>query len=390
MVICAAGAIDAYYVAAQHKRKKEYSTPVSSANPQPRIDDLTCARAIFAGWVFAYHLNLQVLDAVPFGIASPVVGRGYLGVDGFFMLSGIVLAYAHPTLGLGGREFRNFWWRRLLRIYPVHIVVIALLAILLVGGALAGLTPRVPERFGWDELARHVLLLHGWGLSDRWAWNYPSWSISTEWAGYLAFPLLWLALRRLPLAAVWALPPLAGLGLAVVEQGGAGAHLNLTFAGALPRFFCEFIAGMALARLRAAGCLRPAPWLGAGGLVVLAAGLWLGRDAVAVAGLFLLLARLAAPGAAPVLAPVPGLIFLGTLSYAFYMSFAPVEVVLAVLTRRAEIVPADHPVAFAFFTTAATFALALALHRWVEKPALAWARPPRRATQTPGNRTPGN
>ena len=48
------------------------------------LDDLTCARAIFAGWVFAYHLNLQLLDALPFGAVSPVVARGYLGVDGFF------------------------------------------------------------------------------------------------------------------------------------------------------------------------------------------------------------------------------------------------------------------------------------------------------------------
>jgi peptidoglycan/LPS O-acetylase OafA/YrhL len=346
---------------------------VTRAAPPARIDDLTCARALLAGWVFAYHLNLQLLDALPFGALSPVVARGYLGVDGFFMLSGLVLGHAHPTLRLGWWGVHNFWWRRLQRIYPVHISVIGLLVLLLAAGALAGVAPRVPERFGLDELARHALLLHGWGLSDRWAWNYPSWSISTEWAGYLAFPVLWTAVRRLPVAAAWLLSALAGIGLAAVEQGGAGAHLNLTFAGALPRFSCEFLAGMALARLLAAGHLRAAPWLAPAGLAVLVAGLWLGRDALAVAGLFLLLAWLVARPT-PILAPVPGLVFLGELSYAFYMSFAAVEMVLAVLTRRLDVTPADHPAAFALVTTAATFALALALRRWVEQPALRWRR----------------
>ncbi len=56
-----------------------------------RIDDLTACRAVFAGWVFLYHLNLHL---GPGGLAwlRPLVGRGYLGVDGFFVLSGLVLA----------------------------------------------------------------------------------------------------------------------------------------------------------------------------------------------------------------------------------------------------------------------------------------------------------
>jgi len=346
---------------------------VAAASPQPgaRIDDLTCCRALFAAWVFAYHLHLQ-LYALELPVpASRVVGRGYLGVDGFFILSGLVLGHAHPALELDWAALRRFWARRLLRLYPVHIAVIILLAALFLGGSLQGLVPRVPERFGLDELARHVLLVQGWGLSDRWAWNYPSWSISTEWAGYLAFPVLWLGMRRLPIRAVWAVPVLALLGLALVERGGAGAHLNLTFAGALPRFFCEFVAGMALARLLAGGAV-PRGWLGAAGMGVLAAGLTIGWDAVAVAGLFLLLAWLAGRGCRPVLARLPGLIFLGDLSYAFYMSFAPVEMVMAVAARRLGLEPGAHALAFALLATGLTFGLAVALRTLVEKPALAW------------------
>lgn len=351
-----------------------------------RIDDLTCCRALFAAWVFSYHLNLQLFEADLFGFVTPLVARGYLGVDGFFLLSGLLLAHVHPDLGLSRGDMRRFWLRRLLRIYPVHIAVIILLAVLWGAGGALGLTPRVPERFGGDELARHVLLLHGWGLSDRWAWNYPSWSISTEWAGYLGFPLLWLVLRRMPGRWVMVLFLLLAGGLALVELGGGNARLNLTFAGALPRFFCEFVAGMALARMlhlvptRVSG--HPFIWTRLAfiwtglafiwtGLGLTGLGIALGRDVVAVVGLFLLLAAVmlaARAGRAPRLAWCPGLVFLGTISYAFYMSFAAVEMALAVLSRRLALVPAAHPVAFAVLATGLTFALALLLWRWVERP----------------------
>ena len=341
-----------------------------------RIDDLTCCRALFATWVFTYHLNLQLFDVELFGFAGPFVRRGYLGVDGFFLLSGLLLAHVHPNLGISRGDLRRFWLRRLLRIYPVHIAVIGILVALWLAAGGLGLTPRVPERFGGDELARHILLLHGWGLSDRWAWNYPSWSISTEWAGYLAFPPLWLALRRMPVCWVVALCVALVFALALVELGGKNARLNLTFTGALPRFFCEFLAGMALARilgalpLRIPGHLLIGPSAGLGlGLVAL--GIASGRDVIAVMGLFFLLAALmvaAHTGRGPWLAWCPGMVFLGNVSYAFYMSFAVVEVVLAVLSRRLALNPADHPAGFAVLATTLTFALALVLWRWVERP----------------------
>ena len=30
------------------------------------------------------------------------------------------------------------------------------------------------------------LLVHAWGVLDELTWNYPSWSISAEWAAYLS------------------------------------------------------------------------------------------------------------------------------------------------------------------------------------------------------------
>ncbi len=354
-----------------------------------RIDDLTCCRALFAAWVFAYHVNLQLgRPDWPLGLGA-LLDRGYLGVDGFFILSGLVLALAHPELGLHRAGLADFWRRRLARLYPVHLAMILLLAALLGLGLLAGVTPREPERFALAELLRSLLLVQAWGFSDRLAWNYPSWSISTEWAGYLAFPLLWLLIRRLPPALLALLPPAALAALLVV--GAGPGRLNLTYGGALARFFPEFLAGMAitalLARSGRAWAARPVRFpravsaiagrrgsLAAMGLLVAIAGLAL-PDGVVVAGLWLVLAGLslaAGQGSGVTLARWRVLRGLGVMSYAFYMSFAPVEMIQAFLWRRLATAPADRPVLYVLLTTAMTLALGFAAWRWVERPARRW------------------
>jgi peptidoglycan/LPS O-acetylase OafA/YrhL len=340
-------------------------------NPRAEITDLTICRAVFAAWVFAYHVDLHAQFSVSLGPCVGLVQRGYLGVDGFFLLSGLILARVHPELAENPGGAWRFWGRRLARIYPVHLAVIIILAAIVLSGLALGFAPRDPQRFTLAALVENLLLIHGWGFSGHLAWNYPSWSVSTEWAGYLLFPALWVCIGR------WR-PIIAGqiivicipvLGL-VAYLSGQG--LNLTFADALLRFFPEFIMGMATARMvPVCADVLPAKALAIAGFALAAAGALLWSDITTVLGLWLALFGLTmqADAERPALfskAPLPR--FLGRLSYAYYMSFGTVELLLAQIYRHLGWDPAGSKLLYAGAMTLMTFALALSLHVLVETP----------------------
>ena len=338
------------------------------------ITDLTCCRALFAAWVFAYHVNLQSHYAHLLGPVGRIVQRGAMGVDGFFILSGMILAYVYPTLAPTFSDARAFWAKRLVRIYPLHLATILAIASMLSTAWLLHLQPRDPERFGVRELLSHLALLQAWGVSGRWAWNYPSWTISAEWAGYLLFPILWPLLRGRKGMSLAAVLLAALLGAAAARVASAEYGLTLTYDGGLYRFFPEFIAGTAiiplLQRLPARVPGHPVAALGAA-LVVSAA--ISGQELAILAGLWLVLAGLMQAGQQErraLLGRVPGLEWLGEVSYSFYMSFALVETLQATAWRYFQADPAAHKVIYGVTVTAMTLGLATLAHRLVEEPAL--------------------
>ncbi len=190
------------------------------------IRQLTGIRFIAAAWVLLYHFQgpLGTLGLTDIPVFSDVVRVGRLGVDLFFALSGFILTHTYLTrLGprLHVRATLEFWWLRLARIYPVHLVMIVAAAL----AAVAQAQITNSEIKGWlnpVDLVKQLLLVQEWGPNPERGWNFVAWSISMEWLAYLAFPILVLALwvfaRRLPtalLVAGWtlALVPLIVYGL---------------------------------------------------------------------------------------------------------------------------------------------------------------------------------
>lgn len=213
---------------------------------RPEIRALTGLRALAALWVVLFHIGLAWPVAVPLQ-SYAFYRRGYLGVDLFFVLSGFVLFYNYgDRVVLGAstlRQYGAFLWRRLARIYPIHIATMVAWMIA------ASLHPEIPV--DWDPFGVlcNVLMVHSWGWLPEWQLNAPSWSISAEWFAYLAFPLLvWAARVRSALGALYG--ALAAYLLFGVAVGGWLAVPDLEGASAfeftLERIGFQFVAGMLL------------------------------------------------------------------------------------------------------------------------------------------------
>ena len=85
------------------------------------IKPLTSLRGLFALWVLAFHLGIW--SPLPGWNHLPVVSRGYLAVDFFFVLSGFILARAHGSnfqARLSLADYRDFVVKRAGRLFPLH------------------------------------------------------------------------------------------------------------------------------------------------------------------------------------------------------------------------------------------------------------------------------
>jgi peptidoglycan/LPS O-acetylase OafA/YrhL len=345
------------------------------------LSDLTAVRGLLALWVFAYHANLHL----QFAGFDGVIGRGYLGVDGFFILSGLVLAHRHPRPAQTVAAYGRFWWRRLVRLYPTALAMLMLLGAGLLLARISGVHPHDAFRADGREFTLQLLMLNGWGFSHGWTWNYPSWSISTEWAGYLLFPLLALLATRCDGRGSVVAAAVAALALLLLS-GFSATGLNLSYQGALLRFFPEFIGGILLARLLRRGLPRsgrpqsgqplrlPLILTAATGIVLLVLGVWLrdittAGDAVTTIGLWLIIGALAA-GGQRVFARLPVLVTLGAISYPFYMAYAPVELVFSRAWGHWHLDPTRWPYLWLLPMFVGVLGLSLVTARLVERPAL--------------------
>jgi peptidoglycan/LPS O-acetylase OafA/YrhL len=254
------------------------SLPANEAAATPaHLDALTGIRGIAAWLVVLYHIRLSLADILPAPVIA-AMAKGYLAVDLFFILSGFVLwyNYADRLRARGLSEAGVFLWRRIARIWPLHAVILALfVAFALVLAA----TGRSTSGYPFAELPLHLLLAQNWGLTPELSWNHPAWSISTEMAAYLLFPLMvlaapWDRLRPAALLAL-ALALLGAIHLLFAANGHAALGEDIVRLG-LWRCLLEFSLGnvLCLLWLRWRGRPPAARWAAVAGAAALAAG-WL-------------------------------------------------------------------------------------------------------------------
>lgn len=168
-------------------------TPAAIPTPAPKrseIRALTGLRGVAALYVVFFHANGLV--AFP-ELVKPFIRHGYMSVDLFFILSGFVMAITYADWfrdGFSFASFKKFLLARVARIYPLYILMTVITAI--------AITTFLSSTYHFDDnvlraLPFNITMTHVWGLA--YAIVPPSWSISTEWAAYLLFPIsIWLAM----------------------------------------------------------------------------------------------------------------------------------------------------------------------------------------------------
>lgn len=343
------------------------------------LRQLTAFRFFAAAWVVLFGFWGLLRPESVFGPPPALVAKGYLGVELFFVLSGFILSHVYAEARTAGRfRYGGFIWARVARIYPLHLLTtLAMGALALLAGAIGAAVEH--DVANPAALPANLLLVHAWGVLPSGSWNHPSWSVSAEWAAYLAFPLFAAGVARLRGRPAVGL----ALGLAVVFAAYA---------------LFERAAGFPLTRattgwgwLRIAppflyGCLLHGAWRDGAGpegrAARLAALLFLAMMGVAAAlqapdsvtvgaagGLILSLAGMSASGARALASPA--WVWLGEVSFALYMVKTPVEVslgnVLKRLTGTAD--GAAWPLWSWLVLLAGALAAAAAAHHLVERPA---------------------
>lgn len=306
--------------------------------------------------------------------ASPLFQRGYLATDFFLILSAYVLGRAYGRKVLSGAiSDERFLAKRVLRVWPAHIIVLA--AFVLVAGlsATVGLTAHDPTHFQWRNLPAQALLIHAWGLDLGAGWNLPTWSLSALVICYAAFPTLWRKLSRVTEAVALFIGGVVVIWAAnMFSQGLYGRVLydlpfNLGVLRALPLFaFGAFIARASELNWPSER-LAPAIAVVAGVMVM---GLqFVGRyDLLSVILLGLLIAAggvIQFPRGAPIAA------LASRISFALYITHILVAMVWFRATRLV-IVRLDLPEAAQWLLWALAFpvavATALAFERWIDSP----------------------
>jgi peptidoglycan/LPS O-acetylase OafA/YrhL len=108
----------------------------------------------------------------------------HAGVSIFFVLSGFILSYNYPVAFKTMVEVKNFWIKRFVRLWPLHLFTLLITIVLL---------PKfIPTENVILSFLANILMLGAWIPLNNFyhLFNTISWALSAEVFFYLLFPLL--------------------------------------------------------------------------------------------------------------------------------------------------------------------------------------------------------
>ena len=289
-----------------------------------RRNDIQLLRGVAVTLVFLFHLKI------------PQFRSGFIGVDVFFVISGFLMAIT--LRDVTGPDIRQFYARRLKRIMPAYLLVLACLVMLapflFIPPHVNAFLKDVPALlFGFSNIQM-------WAQTDYWQDRYfaPAmhfWSLGVELQFYLFLPVIVLFHKRTHLFTI-SLLALSLVVCALVQPYSAKTAFFL-----MPLRIWEFLAGFYLAKLGARNPLTERPrmalvmFYGALATLLLLATLPIPPRAFpwpwavpAVAATVVILACVYEARSAAERALFAVLEYIGELSYSIYLVHFPVIVAL--------------------------------------------------------------
>lgn len=285
-------------------------------NTRSDLHGLTIFRFIAAFYVFLFHCNLRYKADVPDWIQL-FLGNGAVGMSFFFVLSGFVMAWASRD-GIK----KDYYLSRLARVYPTYLLM-------------GVLTLPFLFEYNYNQVFSYLFIFitssQSWFPDSFSNWNFGgSWSISTELFFYLVFPLLLPTIKKKPVHALLIAISISSVIIPLAIAIGNNIRFPLYYISPMHRL-PEFIAGVALGCIFIEG-VRLKKW--GAGLLILSVVLmvfaspihndgWMRNNYITLPSTCLIVYFLASSGVRKNIITMP-LIYLGKISYSFYLMQLPI------------------------------------------------------------------
>jgi peptidoglycan/LPS O-acetylase OafA/YrhL len=313
---------------------------------------------------------------------SGIAGAGAFGVDLFFALSAYLITglLLREKAERGHIDVRAFYARRILRIWPLYFLFIAIAAAIPLWDH--------AQKLGWPYVAGYLLLAGNWvyafkGLPASVA--IPLWSISIEEQFYLFWPPILRRITRRNLVYVvvvlLAVANLARIVLVAAHASGAAVEYNTLaridpialgiLAACLlgdrpPRFSPTVRFALALAAISTCAAIGTYGHLNRPQSAAPTVGTLVGRPLVAVAAAAILVAFIGAKGPGRILT-FPALVYLGKISYGLYVYHMAGVLIAEHILRDG---PSSRHQGAALLGLLLTVAFSAISYRWFESPFL--------------------
>jgi peptidoglycan/LPS O-acetylase OafA/YrhL len=337
-------------------------------------------RGIAALWVAAYHFRI-----VGHITQTHFIRSGLVAVDFFFVLSGFVIWH-----GFGGKlvdrtSRMQFLIRRFGRLYPLHVVTLAVVIAMEVARYFVSLRygfegpPPFTGDHDWRLIPANLLLVHGLGLIPRFSWNVPSWSISVEFALCFCFVAFSLVRRPIPAAAALVFGAMVTLELILLLS----PNLNET-STTMARGIAGFFLGVLIREsYRYIGGWTPNIWFELSAILAIFLSIYVGYPLLVLTFGYAVWIFGFETGAVSRLLKRPALVRQGDLSYSIYLTHYPLVLstfavvgMLGLLPRTGKMVitgvnPWLADVLLILFLLI-LLSISAATYSWIESPARAY------------------